>query len=65
MRGRQVNPGCRRVGCAFAQPIGSSGLRWLTKLGLELGDPYVVYVERDTGVRNAMWNGKWLLGRWK
>lgn len=37
----------------------------LTKLGLELGDPYVVYVERNTGVRNAMWNGKWLSGRWK
>src|SRR4051794_28646159 len=37
----------------------------LTKLGLELGDPYVVYVERGTGVRNAMWNGKWLSGRWK
>jgi hypothetical protein len=37
----------------------------LTKLGLQLGDPYVVYVERDTGVRNAMWNGKWLSGRWK
>lgn len=37
----------------------------LTKLGLELGDPYVVYVERGTGARNAMWNGKWLSGRWK
>lgn len=37
----------------------------LTKLGLELGNPYVVYVERDTGQRNAMWNGKWLSGRYK
>jgi hypothetical protein len=37
----------------------------LTKLGLELGDPYVVFIERDTGLRNEMWNGKWLSGRYK
>jgi hypothetical protein len=37
----------------------------LTKLGLELGNPYVVYVERDTGLRNEMWHGKWLSGRYK
>jgi hypothetical protein len=37
----------------------------LPKLSLELGDPYVVYVERDTGLRHEMWNGKWLSGRWK
>jgi hypothetical protein len=39
--------------------------RTLTKLGLELGDPYVVFIERDTGLRNEMWNGKWLSGRYK
>ena len=37
----------------------------LTKLGVELGDPYVVFIERDTGLRNEMWNGKWLSGRYK
>ncbi len=37
----------------------------LTKLGLELGNPYVVFIERDTGLRNEMWNGKWLSGRYK
>ncbi|HYW64576.1 MAG TPA: hypothetical protein VE865_15395 [Bradyrhizobium sp.] len=37
----------------------------LTKLGLELGDPYVAFIERDTGLRNEMWHGKWLSGRYK
>jgi hypothetical protein len=37
----------------------------LTKLGLELGNPYVVYVERDTRLRHEMWNGEWLSGRYK
>jgi hypothetical protein len=37
----------------------------LTKLGVELGDPYVVFIERGTGLRNEMWNGKWLSGRYK
>jgi hypothetical protein len=35
----------------------------LQKLGLELGDPYVVYVERDTGIKSIMWHGQWL--RWR
>jgi hypothetical protein len=47
------------------QPVCDSCGKMLTKLGLELGDPYVVYVERDTGLRNETWNGKWLSGRWK
>ncbi len=47
------------------QPVCDSCGKMLTKLGLELGDPYVVYVERNTGLRNEMWNGKWLSGRWK
>ncbi|MEA2894174.1 MAG: hypothetical protein QOI05_4967 [Bradyrhizobium sp.] len=47
------------------QPVCDSCGKTLTKLGMELGDPYVVYVERDTGLRNEMWNGKWLSGRWK
>jgi hypothetical protein len=37
----------------------------LMKLGLELGDPYVVFIERDTGLRNEIWHGKWLSGRYK
>jgi hypothetical protein len=37
----------------------------LTKFGLELGDPYVVYIERATGLRNEMWNGRWLSGRFR
>lgn len=37
----------------------------LPKLGVELGDPYVVFVERDTGFRSEMWNGRWLSGRYK
>jgi hypothetical protein len=47
------------------QPVCDSCGKMLTKLGLELGNPYVVYVERDTGLRNEMWNGEWLSGRWK
>jgi hypothetical protein len=35
----------------------------LPKLGLELGNPYVVIVERGTGTRSEMWNGQWL--RWR
>ncbi len=35
----------------------------LQKLGVELGDPYVVYVERDTGTKSIMWHGQWL--RWR
>ncbi|WP_441241305.1 hypothetical protein [Tardiphaga sp. 768_D3_N2_1] len=37
----------------------------LPKLGMELGNPYVVFVERDTGFRSEMWNGRWLSGRYK
>lgn len=37
----------------------------LPKLGLELGNPYVVFVERDSGLRSEMWNGQWLSGRYR
>jgi hypothetical protein len=37
----------------------------LPKLGLELGNPYVVFIERGTGVRSEMWNGNWLSGRYR
>jgi hypothetical protein len=47
------------------QQVCDSCGKMLTKLGLELGDPYVVFTERDTGLRNEMWNGKWLSGRYK
>lgn len=36
----------------------------LPKLGLELGNPYVVFTERWTGLRSEMWNGRWLSGRY-
>ncbi|MEA2881114.1 MAG: hypothetical protein QOH32_333 [Bradyrhizobium sp.] len=55
----------RSIEIQVDRPVCYSCGEVLTKLGLELGDPYVVYVERGTGVRNAMWNGKWLSGRWK
>jgi hypothetical protein len=37
----------------------------LPKIGLELGNPYVIFVELPTGIRNEMWNGQWLSGRFK
>lgn len=37
----------------------------LPKLGMEIGNPYVTFVERDTGFRSEMWNGRWLSGRYK
>ena len=55
----------RSIEIQVDRPVCYSCGEMLTKLGLELGDPYVVYVERDTGLRNEMWNGKWLSGRWK
>jgi hypothetical protein len=34
----------------------------LPKLGMELGDPRVTFVDRS-GARRTMQNGRWLLGR--
>jgi hypothetical protein len=55
----------RSIEIQVDRPLCYSCSKVLTNLGLELGDPYVVYVERDTGLRNEMWHGKWLSGRWK
>ena len=32
----------------------------LPSVGLELGNPVVTYVERGSGLRSTMWNGRWL-----
>jgi hypothetical protein len=53
----------RSIEIQVDRPVCYSCSKVLTKRGLELGDPYVVYVERDTGLRNEMWHGKWLSGR--
>ncbi|MDC7785672.1 hypothetical protein PQJ75_06180 [Rhodoplanes sp. TEM] len=37
--------------------------RALPVLGLELGNPRVTYVERSSGRRSEMWNGRWLTWR--
>lgn len=37
----------------------------LPNLGMELGNPYVVFTERQSGVRSEMWNGRWLSGRYR
>jgi hypothetical protein len=47
---RQVCDSCRRV---------------LPSLGIELGNPIVTYVERDSGLRSTIWNGRWISWRSK
>ncbi len=39
--------------------------RILPNLGMELGNPYVVFTERQSGIRSEMWNGRWLSGRYR
>jgi hypothetical protein len=35
----------------------------LPRLGVELGNPRVTYVEKDTGLRSTMQDGRWLMWR--
>jgi hypothetical protein len=37
----------------------------LPKLSMELGNPYVTFIERGTGMRHEMWYGQWLTGRFR
>jgi len=37
----------------------------LPRIGMEIGNPYVRFIERTTGYTSEMWNGRWLSGRYK
>jgi hypothetical protein len=53
----------RSIEVQVDRPVCRSCKDVLPLLGMELGNPYVVYSEILTGRRSVMWNGEWLTWR--